>query len=187
MELTIHARNMEIPPQVEQYVRKKLTRIERHLPQATEAKVELRWEATRSQTDRVVAQVTLVCNGTFLRGEERGASVNVAIDAVTDVLDRQVVRYKGRLYHSQQARKTGGNISIRQPAAEEAVVAPAEEGQVVRVKRFAAKPMTTEEAIHQMELLGHDFFLFYNSQDEQFNVVYRRRQGDYGLLRPEQG
>ena len=127
------------------------------------ARVELKMENTRSQQDRIVAQVTLNCNGTILRGEERAPTINAAI---VDVLESRVRRLKGKLYRSEQFKKSGRASSIKDPEAptgsqEEDDSQEMETQGVLRVKRFPMKPMPKDEAIHQMELLGDDFFFSY--------------------------
>lgn len=180
MELVIKGKNMEISEAVKQYIDRKLGRLDRHLRTITEAEVAIAREMTKSRQHRYVVQVTLNSKGTLLRGEERGMDLFAAIDSVSDVLDRQIERYKGRLYH--KGRGTS-------PLKAETSLAPETEqpGRVVKVKRFPVKPMDAEEAVEQMELLGHDFFLFFNSASGQFNVLYRRKGGDYGLIEPELG
>ena len=189
METLIQGRNLAISDATRRYVVKKLDRLSRHLSNIGEANVELTKEATRSQQDRIVAQVTLNCNGSILRGEERAPTINAAIDAVAEVLDRRVRRLKGKLDRSEQGRKSAKSSSAR--AAGE-TTAQEERGEddplvaegVVRVKRFPMKPMSVEEALHQMELLGHDFFFFFNTANGKYNVLYRRINEGYGLLEP---
>ena len=116
-----------------------------------------------------------------------------AIDAVTDVMDRRIQRYKAKIYRSSQARRSARASSASQgesmvqtaaPDESEDVLLP-ELGKVVRKKRFPMKPMTVEDAILEMELLSHDFFLFYNFDTQEYNVVYRRHDGDHGVIEPE--
>ncbi len=193
MELQIHGRNLEVNESTRDYITRKMGRLSRHLPDITTATVEMSRENSKAQDHRLVAQVTLDMDGTVLRAEERGASATAVVDSVIDLMDRRLERYKGKIYRSKQAKKSGKNASIRTldvpeiPSQEgagddEALEA---EGRVVRVKRFPVKPMTVDEAAFQMELLGHDFFLFQDSDTGQHNVIYRRRDGDYGLIQPE--
>ena len=185
MELMITGRHLEVPDPVKDYLQRKFGKLNRHLAELTEAQVEITEEDARAAKDRFVVQVTLYSDGTILRGEERGSDLFTAIDAVANVLDRQIERYKGRYYYRgrRQAAATAG------PSAEEMAEEVEEEselaGRVVKTKRFDLKPMDEEEAIEQMELLGHGFFVFYNSNTEQINVLYRREDGDYGLIVPE--
>ncbi len=179
MELQITGKNLEILPPVRSRIERKLGRISRHLPNIIESKVEITEEKTRSPQQHFVAQVTINSNGTLLRGEERGEDLFTAIDRVFEVIDRQIKRYKGRLL------KRGRGISLARGEFSPGVeTAPPPKG-VIKVKRFAIKPMPADEAIDQMELLGHDFFLFFNADTEKINLLYRRRDGNYGLIEPE--
>ncbi|MFH1140967.1 MAG: ribosome-associated translation inhibitor RaiA [Chloroflexota bacterium] len=191
MELNITARNLELNDQIRMYVQKKFAPLGRRLQGIGEAKVEIQRQPTRSAQDNVVVQVTLSVNHTLLRAEERAPTVNAAIDVVAQALDRQVMRYKERHFARLKAKKSGAYSSIRMPETEEQtsgeepepVIAPS--GTVVRVKRFAMKPLSVEEAAEQMEFLGHEFFFFINAATNQYNVIYRRRDGDYTVIEPE--
>jgi putative sigma-54 modulation protein len=182
MELQIFSKNMEITPAIQNYVQRKVGRLARYLPNITEAKIEIHEENTRSPQSRFVAQATLSSKGILLRGEERGERVRVAVDAVAEVLERQIERYKGKLYEK------GRGVSLTRQAASEGTVAPEaseDSPRVVRVKRFAVKPMSVAEAAEQMELLGHSFFLFVNAENDVLSLLYRRKDGNYGLIEPE--
>ena len=190
MDLKIQSRNLELNEAVREHITKKVDRLSRHLPGITSAVVELARGSSRDQTGKVVAQVTLDIDGSVLRGEERGANAMAAVDSAIDVMDRRVERYKGKVYRSMQAKKSGRGDSIRiadapPPTTEEEDEVVFEDGSVVKVKRFPIKPMAVDEAAFQMELLGHSFFLFVNGDTEQHNVIYRRNDGDYGLIEPE--
>ena len=193
MEIQILTRNVDLNPEARDYIHKKFDRLQRHMRHMTDAKIEVSWTSARSRGGRVTAQMTLAAAGSTLRGQESGVNLFAAVDAVTDVLDRQIRRLKGRIYRSAQARKAAGRAM-----ADDDVIADAdfdldeqdEElyeqlGRVVRTKRFAMKPMSVEDAAMQMELLSHDFFLFYNIATDEYNVVYRRSDGDYGVIEPE--
>jgi putative sigma-54 modulation protein len=197
MELEIRGKNLDLMDVVRDQISRKLSRLGRRLPEISTALVELARQNSRSQSTRVVAQVTLNIDGTVIRGEERGTNAVAAAEAVIGVMDRRVERYKGKLYRSQKVKKSGprsqlNRASIRtegapSPPDEEALedAAPEVDGRVVRTKRFPIKPMTLDEATFQMELLGHDFFLFKDGQTGEYNLLYRRRDGDYGLIQPE--
>jgi len=146
-----------------------------------EAKVEISEEKTKSPQHHFVVQVTINSSGTLLRGEERGEDLFTAIDKVEAVLNRQIERYKGKLYNKGR----GSSFTRAEFSQETETAQPAE--RVTRVKRFAIKPMSVAEAIDQMELLGHDFYLFRNSDTEELNLLYRRQDGNYGLIEPELG
>jgi putative sigma-54 modulation protein len=189
MQLSITGRNVEITDYTRSYVNKKMQRVERHLPDLTEGNIELAAENTRGTEQRNVAQVTLRAGGKILRGEERAADLFTAIDMVMEKVVRQVDRFKEK--RQQRHRKRGAPegmlpIGIETVVGEEDAAEAADDFQpIVRIKRFQTSPMLPEEAIEQMELLGHNFFVFYNANDGLVNVIYRRTHGDYGLLVPE--
>ena len=185
MELEVFGKNLEVSEAIQDYVQKKVGKLARYLPQLGEAKVEIREERTKSPQHRFTVQVTLNSKGTLLRSEEKGENVYTAIDAVTEVLTRRIERYKGKLYKKGRgvslARQTGA--LERATADEEAEVLP----KVVRIKRFVVKPMSVTQATEQMELLSHDFFLFVNTDNDALSLLYRRKNGDYGLIEPGLG
>ena len=180
MDLQIIGKHVEISEAVERYLERKLGRLLRHLPDIVESKVEISREKAKSPADRYVVQVTLNSRGTILRGESRARVLNAAIDSAADAMDRQIERYKGRLY--ERGRKA--SQAKRQVLPSE-ITPPEPAKRVVKEKRFVVKPMSLEEATEQMELLGHDFFLFLGADSEKLTVLYRRRDGDYGLIEPE--
>ncbi len=190
MDLTIHSRNMEVNERIESYVIKKTARLDRYMPQLLDVRVDLSEQKTKNALDRHVAQITVRDErGTILRAEERSNDVFAAIDAVVEKLYRQINRYRGKQRDSRRAPRpdlvTELELEPLPLAEEEAAVEEATEGQIVRRKRFMLQPMSTEEAIDQMELLGHDFFVFFDAEEEAINVLYRRLDGNYGLLQPE--
>lgn len=185
MELQITSNNMEVTPRLRDYVEKKTTRLDRYLPNLSTIQVELAMENTRSAVSRHVAEITIRDErGTILRAEERNSDMFAAIDAVVDKLYRQIERYRGKAKRKNRGKGEPVDMGEPLPIAE----GPAEEEQnIVRHKRFALHPMSPEEAIDQMELLGHDFYVFFNSEDDAVNVLYRRHDGTFGLLQPEMG
>lgn len=186
MKLTIQANNIELTDWLEQYVDKKIGKLERYLSDIDEARVELREEKTRSAADRAVAQVTIRSRRTILRAEERSGDMFASIDAVSDKLERRIARFKGKM--ARNSKRAVAQAAIM----EEAAAAPEEEsdeetGRIVRIKTFEMQPMGPGEALEQMELLGHDFYLFVHVDTGEVNVVYRRRDGNFGLLQPVLG
>lgn len=179
MEIQLFTRNMELTPRLQEYVEKKVSKLNRYLPNITDIRVDLAVESTRSSADRQVAQLTIRTPRIILRTEERSSDMFAAIDAALDKMRRQINRYKTRRQDRWQ------RSAEQEGMLEEAVAEEATPGQVVRVKRFEMSPMTPDEAIEQMELLGHQFFVFLNAVDGGINVVYRRRDGNYGLIIPE--
>lgn len=178
MELRLTGKNIEITDSVRNYVESKLGRLLRHFPNLDEVEVEIDAESTKSRQDRYVAQMTINSKGTILRGEERAPDIMTAVDKVADIMDRQINRYKGRLYDRGR-----GAAPVREAAPIES--SELEAGRLVRRKQFQVKAMSPGEAAEQMELLGHNFYFFLNSTSGKYNVLYRRRDGDYGLIEPD--
>jgi putative sigma-54 modulation protein len=176
MEVSVFTRKMEMTPRLREYVERKVEKLDRYLPSIDEARMELKVEDTRSADHSQVAQLTVRVRGAILRAEERTNDMFASIDAVLDKMYRQIGRYKGKRQDRWHA--TAEELPIEEPLEEPA-------GEIVRVKRFELSPMSPEEAIEQMELLGHRFYVFLNADEEAVNVVYRRDDGDYGLLQPE--
>ena len=205
MELSIQSRNLQVDQRTREYIQKKLAPLGRRLRQVGETTVEIRREKTRRSQERMVVQVTANVNGTLLRAEKRAPTTLAAVDVVAHALDQQALKYKGRHYSHVRGRRGSPATSIRSQEADgptitledqddqeledqddqEEVAAVLPTGRVVRIKRFAVKAMPVEEAALQMELLGHNFFLFLNEATEQHNVLYRRNDGDYGVIEPE--
>lgn len=191
MEILIKTRDVELNQGTETYIRSKLGPIERRLRDDAEAMVEIKRAPTRSARHQVVVQLTLNLNGTLLRAEERGPNVNDAMDVAAKALGRQVARFKGqRVARMRSARSKPTLDSIPEVLDDEeindsSVETSLSNGKVVRVKRFFMKPATLEEAATQMDLLGHDFYFFINASTQQYNVLYRRRDGDYTVIEPD--
>ena len=181
MELMIKGKNVEITDRLRDYVEKKIGKLDRYLPSISEAWVELSTEGARAAQDRQVCQVTVRSNGTILRAEERSDDIFTAIDTVLDKMYRQIARYKGK----RKNRWRGAGMAPEPLPLEVEEELEEDASSIVRVKSFAMTPMLPDEAVEQMELLGHDFFVFYNADEGQVNVIYRRKGGDYGLLQPE--
>jgi putative sigma-54 modulation protein len=181
MELSVKGRNVEVTDRLQEYVEKKMGKLDRYLPSINEVWVELSVEGTKAAQDRQVCQVTVRSNGTILRAEERSEDMFTSIDTVLDKMYRQIARYKGK-----RKNRWRGATSPAEPLPLELEEELEEEpSSIVRYKRFAMVPMMPEEAIEQMELLGHDFFVFFNADEGQINVLYRRKDGDYGVIQPE--
>ena len=179
MELLITGKNMELSPEVRSYIERKLGKLGRYLPDTVEARVEIFEEKTRSPQQHFVVQVIVNGSGTTLRSEERAADLFTAINRVVAVTNRQIEHHKGK----QNDRRKGGSPGRGKPDGEVGIAQPP--AGVVKVKRFAVEPMPVEEAIYQMETLGHDFFLFLNDDTEKLNLLYRRKDNNYGLIEPE--
>lgn len=181
MDVQISGKNLEITSRLSDYVEQKVGKLDRYLSTLASARMDLSVESTKSAADSQVAQLTVRSErGVFLRAEERSGDMFASIDAVMDKMYRQIARYKGK---RQKARRGGAPEDLGLPI--EDLELDDDEAQVVRVKRFAVEPMVQEEAVEQMELLGHDFFVFFNTEEEGINVLYRRKDGNYGLIIPE--
>lgn len=174
MELNIRGKNLPVTDALRQYIAKRLGKIERYLDNVGEIQVNL--SVVR---DRHVVEVTIPLNGYLLRGEEATGDMYGSVDLVVEKIEKQIAKYKTRL----NKKIKNGTIKEHAPGQTEEDSGP--EPRLIRTKRFPIKPMPVEEAILQMNLLGHNFFVFSNAETEEVNVLYRRRDGNYGLIEPE--
>ena len=183
--LDIQARNMEVTDRINEYIEKKASKLDKFLPAIEETRVELSFEkSARSAADRHVAQITVRGKNLLLRSEERADDIFAAFDSAIDKLQRQIDRYKGKRYRGRGDGRSAAEV-VPMPEVEEE---PEVEEVVVRRKKFALVPMNEAEAIEQMKLLGHDnFFIFFDADANRVKVLYRRRNGTYGLIEPEVG
>jgi putative sigma-54 modulation protein len=182
----IKGKNVEVPDRVRAYTERRLGRLERLLDDRTDALVEFSNEHHRSASDAHIAEVTLVIDGQTLRSSSAASSHKAGIDAVLDKIERRAVDHRetGRVRKSSETVRGGGRAELEAQARRE----PDEQrGQVVKVKRFHIEPMFEEDAVARMEELGHSFFVFVNAEDERVAILYRRSDGDYGLIEPMVG
>ncbi|HYF93321.1 MAG TPA: ribosome-associated translation inhibitor RaiA [Symbiobacteriaceae bacterium] len=170
MQLGVRGKNMEITNALRDYVEKKIGKLEKFIDQPLNAQVNMYTERGRH-----IVEVTAALNGLLLRGEEASGDMYASIDLVSEKLEKQLMKYKARF------KKRGKENGI----SEFGEAPPDVEGTLVKHKRFAVKPLTIDEAIVQMNLLSHDFFVFANAETDKVNVLYRRKDGNYGLLEPE--
>jgi len=170
---------MEPSEVLEEQIRRKIGKLSRYLPTIDGGKVEIVRERAKQPEQRFTVQVTLDSKGTLIRAQEKAENVRTALDKVMDALTNRIERYKGKLYDKGRGVSLAGQGAIEEAEEVEA------SKEVVRSKHFLVKPMLQDEAINQMELLGHDFFLFISAETGKFNLLYRRRDGNYGLLEPE--
>jgi len=185
MQISIIGKNLEITESLRKYVEKKIGRLDRYLPNnIIEGRVELTVENTRAAKDSQIAQVTLRTRQTVLRAEESSADMFASVDAVFDKMQRQIDRFKGKRWSKRVEPAAAGTAQLANAVVAEEE-ATEERHAISRVKSFPMTPMDEDEAVEQMELLGHDFYVFYNANNNQVNVLYRRRTGDYGLIQPE--
>ena len=177
MQFLITGKNLEVSDWMRSYIEKKFGKLDRFLSMIQEIRVELSAQPTKSANHRYVCQVTVRSRGNILRAEERAGDIRDAIDIVIEKMYSQIERYKGK--HWDKRFGAEAESAVEEEALEEDATV------IVRRKRFLVSPMDEQEAVQQMELLGHDFFLFYNVEDEAVNLVYRRKDGQYGLLQPD--
>jgi putative sigma-54 modulation protein len=183
LEVEIFGRNLEITDRLRDYVEKKVSKLDRYLNSIEEARVDLAFvKSARSATDRQVAQITIRGKGYILRSEERADDIFAALDSALSKMQRRISRYKGKRYRGRGDGRTVADVVESSVTEETEEVEP----RVVRRKQFLLYPMDEQEAIEQMSLLGHeDFFVFYNIKSNGINVLYKRRDGSYGLIEPE--
>jgi putative sigma-54 modulation protein len=179
MRLQVKGKNVEVSESIRSYAERKLAKLEKKLAAPTQVELELAVERNASIAANHVASATIWTKGPTLRAREASGDMKASIDRLVEKLERQVIRYRDKR-RRRAARDDGGPPMEPTPATNE------EPGQrIVRVKQFAVKPMTAEEAVLQLDLIGHDFFVFRNAETDEVNVVYRRRDGNYGLIEPQ--
>jgi putative sigma-54 modulation protein len=181
MEMQIAGTNMEISPETQRYVELKLGKVTRHKPDIIDIKVEISEESTKSPQAHYLVRVTIQSGsrGIIIHGEERAESVFLAVDKVVDVLVRQLERRKGKMHDNKVRGSSLARGKYNEPEP------PQADRKVVKRKRFAIEPMALEDAIDQMERLGHSFFLFVDKLTDEPRLLYRRNDGNYGLIEPE--
>lgn len=183
MRTIVRGKNLEVPERVRQYANRKFARLERLLDDRSDAVLELTNEQHKSVADAHTAEVTLVIDGHTIRSRATGASYQAAIDIVVDKAERQAIDHKEK--PRLRARPEEEKTILRRIA--DGTAAPAGERRIVKTKRFAIEPMFEEDAAVAMEDLGHDFYVFVNAESERLAVLYRRKDGDYGLIEPMVG
>ncbi len=180
MRTIVRGKNLEVPDRVRQYAERKFSRLERLLDDRTDAIVELSNEAHRSAADAHIVDVTLVIDGSTLRSRAAGGTYQAALDIVVDKVERQAIDFKEK--PRVRARPVEEKAILRRIA--DGTAEPGAGRRIVRSKRFAVEPMFEEDAVAAMEDLGHDFYVFLNAEDERLCVLYRRKDGNYGLIEP---
>jgi putative sigma-54 modulation protein len=179
MRLQVKGKNVEVSDAIRTYAEEKLGRLERQLADPTRVELELAVEKNPSIADNHVAEATIWTKGPVLRAKEASTDMRASIDLLADKLERQVTRYR-------EKRRRRGHRGANGPAPEPGVPALDEESgpAIMKSKQFALRPMSAEEAVLELELVGHDFFVFRDDESREINVVYRRRNGGYGLIEP---
>ena len=175
MRFVIVGRNIEVTDGLKEAVEEKLGKLDRFFAPDTEVKVTLSVEKERQKIE-----VTIPVKGSIIRSEQVSNDMYVSIDIVEEVIERQLKKYKNKLIDKQQDA-----AAFAQEYIDKEYVDDDADVKIIRTKRFDVKPMDPEEACVQMELLGHSFYVFFNSETEQINVVYKRKGNTYGLIEPE--
>ena len=174
MRITISGKNIDITDGLRTAVEDKLSKLERYFTPQTDIVVTLSVEKERQKIE-----VTIPVKGDIIRSEQESNDMYVSIDLVEEVIERQLKKYKNKIVEKQQAAGSFQQEFIEKEVEDD------EEIKIIRTKRFGMKPMYPEDACIQMELLGHNFFVFQNAETEEVNVVYKRKGNTYGLIEPE--
>ena len=178
MKLQVKGRNLEVTDAIRSYAQEKLGKLDRQLHDPTRVELELMVERNPSIAENQIAEATIWTKGPILRARESSHDMKASIDQLVEKLERQVTRYREK--RQRKGSRRDGVVANEPPGI------PVEgEAVIVKSKQFAVKPMTAEEAVLQLELVGHDFFVFRNADSGDVNVVYRRRDGAYGLIEPQ--
>ncbi len=188
MNIIIRSRNGKVNERQRAYIQEKLQKLARYADGIGDVTVELAHTQQRKVGDVYTVQATMqTAQGTFLRAEERQADLFAAVDTLHVALQRQMTRYKNKHYRRGKIRRLDSDILPVEETLGAATGELDEEDMphIVRTKQFTYKPMYSDEAIEQMELLGHSFFVFTDAETNQVSVVYRRRDGNYGLIIPQ--
>ena len=175
MKIVIIGKNIDVTTGLRSAIETKLGKLEKYFTADTEVIVTLSVEKERQKIE-----VTIPVKGTIIRSEQTSNDMYVSIDLVEEVIERQIRRYRKKLIDKKQSA-----LSFSQAFMEEEDEHPEEDIRIVKTKKFAIKPIDPEEACLQMEMLGHNFYVFLNADTDQVNVVYRRKNGTYGLIEPE--
>lgn len=185
MQISVQGHGMLVSKRLSDHVDERAARLDRYLPGAEELRVEFKRNSAKDDSPRTV-QLTVKRKRAILRVEEQDADPYKAFDTALDTLYQRIARFKGR---RADRKRNGGSPDDDMQNAEAVPVAVEEDGyspeKLVRIKTFSVVPMSVEEAVEQMELVSHDFYVFMHEEDDTVKVVYRRKTGGYGLLQPE--
>lgn len=179
MNFNIRGENIEVTPAIREYVEKKISKLERYFSETPDAQVNVNLKTYNDKTSKV--EVTIPMSQLLLRAEEDHMDMYAAIDLISDKLERQIRKHKTKVNRKHREK---GNINELFGSYESALNVEEEEQdlEIVRQKRFNLKPMDSEEAILQMDLLGHNFFVYTDAETNNTNIVYKRKDGKYGLI-----
>lgn len=181
MNLIIRSRHFDVTDSIEEYIRKKMEKLNKYFDQIMDANATL-----SAEKNRQIFEVTLQAKKAIIRAEEDSDDMYTSIDRVVEKLERQIKKYKEKLYaktYNEQNRSKESNVIDNQEIDE--ISQENEDVRIVKTKRFVIKPMSPEEASLQMELLGHSFYVFNNELTNQINVIYKRKDGNFGLIEPD--
>jgi putative sigma-54 modulation protein len=174
MQLQVRGKNVEVTEAIRGYAEQKLRKLDRHLSAQARCELELAVEKNPSIAANHVAEATIWSKGPVIRAREASGDMRASIDQLIEKLERQATRYREKRRRS--SARANGRARTR---------ADARDGSIVKTKQFPVGPLSPEEAVDQLELVGHDFFLFRNSESDELNVLYRRNEGGYGLIEPQ--
>lgn len=190
MDLTISSQHTTLTEPIKKYAEKKLAKLDERFSFPVKVTLRIRKEGTKREEDRYIAEVTIPLKRGFIRSEERAESPYAAIDLVQQTVERRIRRYKTR-FDKRRRESNGLEAEFADQIMTEAVTDGVQEevmelefGQLVRTKKYDMSPMSVQDATAQMDLLGHNFFMFKNRDNGAINVVYRRHDDDYGLIVP---
>ena len=175
MRITITGRNIELTEGLKEAVNERLSKLEKYFAEDTEVQVTLSVEKERQKVE-----VTIPVKGTLIRSEQVSNDMYISIELVEEVIERQLKKYRNKLITKHQSAAEAFNAEFMAKDLEDD-----EEVRIIRTKKFGIKPMYPEDACVEMELLGHDFFVFRNAETDEVNVVYKRKGNTYGLIEPE--
>ncbi len=185
MRTIVQGHGLEVTDALRDYAEKKVKKVEEFFGNIQKAEVTLDFRKIENKTRNNVAEITVWAAGKILRAADGASDMYAAIDQAMGKLDRQMEKYKEKLKHETRRFSEKMKEQIREAMPEKLSPKHPAGPVIVKVKRFAMTPLSPEEAAQEMELLGHDFFMFLNSKTSEVNTIYRRRTGNYGLIEPE--
>ncbi|MDY6794642.1 MAG: ribosome-associated translation inhibitor RaiA [Actinomycetota bacterium] len=182
MQIIVKGKHLEMTDALRSYAEEKVGKVEKYFDRILKTEIEMSVERNPKISDNQVVEVTIFTSGPVIRAKESASDMYQAIDLVTSKLERQARKAKKKMidrsHHAKNPFKEPSSLHLEEEEEEE------EEALIVKTKSFPLKPMIPEEACLQMDLVGHDFFVFINADTEETNVVYRRKDGNYGLIEP---
>lgn len=181
MDAIVKGRNIDVTPALREYAKAKILKMTKFFEPMVKIEIEMTVQKNPSIQTNQTTEVTIFTKKAVIRAKESAVDMYSAIDLVAKKLERQIERYKSKLYTSNNKHSEKLVGAVKRVPKKQAKKGP----DIVKTKHFAVKPMTPEEAGLQMELLGHDFYVFTNSETDEVNVIYRRRDSDYGLIEPQ--